>query len=164
MDSIARAWVDAVYAESRTDLPTILSARELVEHLPEIFDELAGILDGEADPAEIVERAAHMRAHAQTRFQQGVLIDEVARELMLLRDVLNRFLWREALGAAESDFRELRDALRRTNVFVDELIAQTVLIYAACGRPSIRTRTSLWPPPRRRRPRGDDFPEQDEGQ
>ncbi|HVF57481.1 MAG TPA: RsbRD N-terminal domain-containing protein [Pyrinomonadaceae bacterium] len=164
MDAIARAWVDAVYAERRTELPSILSARELVEYLPDVFDELARILDDGVSHAEITESVLRLRAYAQMRFQQGVLIDEVARELMLLRSVLNRFLWREALDAAEVDVRELRDALRRTNIFVDELIAQVLLIYASCMRPSIRTRSSLWPPtPQQRgRRREDDFPEKDE--
>ncbi|HEY1403939.1 MAG TPA: hypothetical protein VGB05_07435 [Pyrinomonadaceae bacterium] len=76
--------------------------------------------------------------------------------MMILRDVLQDFLWREVICATEGEIRELRDALRRTHLFVDELIAQAVLIYATSLRPQVRTRTSHWPPPRRRRT---DFPE-----
>ena len=158
-DSLIRAWADAVYADSRTDLPVLLSYRELVEHLPELFDELAGVLDEAAAYELIVEATRRLRFHAQVRFQQGCLIDEVARELFLLRDALGDFLWREGLDAAGGDIRELRDALRRANVFVDELISQTILVYASSLRPSVSTRRSAWPPPRRR---PTDFPERGE--
>ena len=149
-DSLIRAWADAVYADSRTDLPVLLSYRELVEHLPELFDELAGVLDEAAQYELIVEATRRLRFHAQVRFQQGCLIDEVARELMLLRRVLTDFLWREGVRVMEGDLWELRDAVRRTDAFLDELIAQAIIVYAASMRPPVRTRTPSWPPARRR--------------
>jgi len=151
LDSITRAWVDEIYAERRADLPNLLSFRELVAFVPEICDELARLLDTEAAEGEIVAAARAARAHAQTRFQQGVLIDEVARELTLLREVLNEFLWQQGPAEAEVGLRELSAALRRTNRFLDELITQAVLIYAASLRPCVPTRDAVWPPPRRRR-------------
>ncbi|HEV2763704.1 MAG TPA: hypothetical protein VGV38_12055, partial [Pyrinomonadaceae bacterium] len=93
------------------------------------------------------------------RFQQGALIDEVARELIILRRTVTDFLWRDGVSATEGDLWGLRDALRRADAFLDELLAQTVLIYAASLRPNVRTRTSTWPPPRRRKT---DFPVSDE--
>ncbi|HYJ46323.1 MAG TPA: hypothetical protein VEV81_06880, partial [Pyrinomonadaceae bacterium] len=78
-----------------------------------------------------------------------------ARELMIFRKVFNDFLWRECICATQGDLWELRDALSRTDRFVDELIAQVVVVYAASLRPPVQTRTSVWPPPRRRRT---DFP------
>ena len=151
LDTFARAWVDEIYAERRTDLATILSSREMVEHLPELFDELGYLLDGRASADEIAQAAPRLRGLAQTRFQQGVLIDEVARELMLLRDALCEFLWEEGPFVVEGDVRELRAALRRTRLFCDELIAQAILVYAASLRPVVPTRGSVWPPPRRRK-------------
>ena len=161
MDSVTRVWVDEIYAERRTELHSLLSYRELVEHMPELLEELARVLDEAATYAEILEAVRRLRFHAQVRFQQGCLIDEVARELIILRDVLNSFLWREGISAMEGDIWELRDALRRVNTFVDELIAQTVLVYAANSRPNVRTRSSVWPPPRRRKT---DFSPRDEHQ
>ena len=158
-DALIRAWADAVYADRRTDLPVMLSYRELVEHLPELLGELARLLDDDASYDEILEATRGLRFHAQRRFQQGCLVDEVARELFLLRDALNDFLWREVAGAAGDDVGKLREAVRRTDVFVDELLSQAILIYAASLRPNVPTRTSTWPPPRRRRT---DFTERDE--
>jgi hypothetical protein len=155
LDPLTRAWVDAVYAERRTDLASILSFRELVEHVPDIVEELAGLLDASASEQETEECARRCRRLAQARFQQGVLIDEVARELMLLRNTLGEFLWQQALGTAPTDAREMRNALRVVSDFFDEMIAQAILVYAASLRPVVPTRGSVWPPPRRdRRGRG----------
>jgi hypothetical protein len=155
-EAIIRAWVDEMYAERRTELPATLSYEHLVDHFPEILQELALMLDQLATDAELIEATRRLRAHAQVRFHQGALIDEVARELMIFRKVFSDFLWREGISATEGDFWELRDALRRADRFVDELIAQAIVVYAASLRPPVETRTSVWPPPRRRRT---DFPE-----
>src|SRR5947209_11970657 len=151
LDSFARAWVDEIYADRRTDLATILSARELVECLPEVFEELGYLLDERAGADEIADAARRLRGFAQARFQQGVLVDEVARELMLLRDALCEFLWRETPTVLDGDMLMLRDALRRAALFFDELTAHAILVYAASLRPVVPTRGSLWPPPGRRR-------------
>jgi hypothetical protein len=151
LDSLTRAWVDAVYADRRTDLASILSFRELVECVPEITEELARLLDEGADGREAAEGARRCRGLAQARFQQGVLIDEVARELMLLRNTLSDVLWQYAPELALTEARDVRDALRLTADFFDELIAQAILVYAASLRPVVPTRGSVWPPPRRGR-------------
>lgn len=157
--SIISEWVNALYADRRTDLRSLLPYSQLVDHMPEFLEELALLLDGEATYGEILEAVRRLRFHPQVRFQQGCLVDEVARELMILRDVLVDFLWREGIIATDGDIRELRDALRRADAFVDELLSQAILIYAASLRPNVPTRTSTWPPPRRRKT---DFPEHDE--
>ena len=150
-EAMIRAWVDEMYAERRTDLPAMLSYGQLVDHLPDVLLEIAKALDLAATDSEITEASRRLRAHAQVRFHQGALIDEVARELMILRKVLNDFLWREGISATQGDIWELRDAHKRVDRFVDELIAQAIIIYAASFRPPVETRSSVWPPPRRRR-------------
>ena len=150
-DAISRAWADRIYSERRLGLATLLSYEQLVDHLPDMLRELARLIEQGAGEREILETVRRMRSFAQVRFYQGALIDEVARELMLLRQVLEDFLWREAFAVTEEDCRRLRGALRRAGHFVDEMLVQTVLIYAASLRPPVQTRTSVWPPPRRRR-------------
>jgi len=151
LDPFTRAWADRVYDERRTDLATLLTFRELVDHIPEVLEELGRLLDERAAPDEVCEGARSLRGYARVRFQQGVLIDEVARELMLLRGTLCEFLWQEARGFADEDARVLRDALRRAGLFFDELLAEAILVYASSLRPVVPTRGSVWPPPRRRR-------------
>lgn len=117
-----------------------------------MFEELARVLDREDGCGEVAESARRLRVYAQTRFQQRVLIDEAARELTLMRETLTAFLWREATGPTGDDMSELRESLQLTNAFIDELLFQTILIYAASSRPILRTRSAVWPPPRGGRP------------
>lgn len=154
-DAIIREWADEVYAERRTQLPSRLSYEQLVDHMPDLLAELAGLLADGINDVEITEATRRLRSHPQVRFYQGILLDEVARELMLFRQVIDNFLWREGLSARQGSLFEIRDALRRTHGFVDEMIAQVIVVYAASLRPPVETRTSVWPPPRRRRT---DFP------
>ncbi|HEV2912280.1 MAG TPA: RsbRD N-terminal domain-containing protein [Pyrinomonadaceae bacterium] len=156
--AIISAWMDELYRDQRTELPARLSYGQLVDHLPELLEELAHLLDAGASDVEILEATRRLRTHAQVRFHQGVLMDELARELMFLRRVIEDFLWRESASVVEGDLRELRDALRRANRFMDEMMAQALVIYAASLRPPVETRSSVWPPPRRRKT---DFTESD---
>src|SRR3954466_14979459 len=151
LDPFTRAWADRIYADRGTDLATLLTFRELVEHVPDVLEELGTLLDERADPLELCEGARRLRGYARVRFQQGVLIDEVARELMLLRSTFCEFLWQEARGPVDEDARVLRDALRRVEIFFDELVTEAILVYASSLRPVVPTRGSVWPPPRRRR-------------
>jgi len=150
-----RAWVDEMFADRRTVLTSMLSYEQLVDHLPEMLEEISQLLDRAAPDNEITEASRRLRSYPQVRFHQGALIDEVARELMNFRKVITDFLWREGISATQGDLWELRDALRIADSFVDEMIIQTVLIYATSLRPPVETRSSVWPPPRRRRT---DFP------
>ena len=150
-EALIRAWMDELYRERRTELPARLSYGQLVNHLPELLEELGHVLDDAVNDVEIVEATRRLRTHAQVRFHQGILIDEMARELMILRRVLEDFLWREGASVIQGNLRELRDALRRSNRLMDEMIAQSLVIYAASLRPPVETRTSSWPPPRRRK-------------
>lgn len=157
-EAIIRALVDGLYNDRRTELPARLSYGQLVNHLPELLEELAHVLDERPSDLEIVEATRRLRTHAQVRFHQGILIDEMARELMILRRVLEDFLWREGARVTQGNLRELREALRRTCQFMDEMMAQSLVIYAASLRPPVETRVSSWPPPRRRKT---DFTESD---
>ncbi|HZI18174.1 MAG TPA: RsbRD N-terminal domain-containing protein [Pyrinomonadaceae bacterium] len=152
LNQLTRAWVDEIYAERRTDLPRLLSFRELVEFVPEVCDELGALLDERAGATAVHEAARRLRVLAQTRYQQGALLDEVARELMILREVTAGFLWREAPEASggEVECGELLPLLHR---FFDEVIAQAILVYAVSQRPTFPTRDTVWPPPRARRGR-----------
>lgn len=150
-DAIIRRMVDEIYRDRRTELPERLPVGQLVEHYPDMLDELGLLLDARASDAEIADSVRDRRIFAQTRFHAGILIDEVARELMLIRKTLNEFLWRDEVFVAQESGWELREALERVNRFVDEMVVETVIVYAASWRPPVETRTSIWPPPRRRK-------------
>jgi hypothetical protein len=125
-DFIVRHWVEEIYTDGRTELPEVLSFEQLVEPVQEMLGFLCELLERFVDEQDIAHDVRQLRAHAQIRFHQGVLIDEVARELMK---------W----------------ALGHLNTFIDEMVIQSLVIYAANMRPPVETRTSPWPPPRIRK-------------
>lgn len=148
-DDIILAWVEEVYRDPWTELADLLSYGQLVNHMPDLLAELAQALDGSGGEREVLDAAKRLRTHAQVRFHQGALIDEVARELMLFRRVFTDFLWREGMSATGGELWRLRNALRLAERFMDEVILQSLVVYAANLRPPVETRASIWPPLRR---------------
>ena len=149
-DLITRCWVDEIYASAQTQLADRLSYRQLIDHLPALLDELGGTLDSATNTYEISEAAQRVRYFMHVRFQQGCRIDEVARELSVLREVINDFLWSEIHAPTERDWRDLQAGLKLTNTFFDELIRQTIVVYAASLRPPVPTYASIRQPTRQR--------------
>ncbi len=148
-DLIVHRWAEEIYRDRRTGHAAALSYRQLVHHLPDLLDEFAHLLETNASRYEMAETAVRLRPFIYVRFQQGCLIDEVAHELTVLREVLAEFWWREFDKSAENDLRELRRFLWCGHALLDELIEQVIVVYAANYRPPVRTRASVWPPPRR---------------
>jgi hypothetical protein len=155
-ERLLRQWVDALYVSEQIKHPFRLSFEQLVEPVQDFFDVLGRLIEEEADLSRLEEEVRQLRNYGQVRFRQGVLIDEMARELMCLRRVVNDFLWRETTPNSTEAIPALRAALQRANRFFDEIMAQTLITYAASFRPPIETRSSVWPPPRRRKT---DFPD-----
>ncbi len=149
-EPIIRSFADEIYRDRRTDLRLTLSYEQLINFLPDFLDDLGRLLDSDASNGEMIETARRLRSYAQVRFHQGVLLDETARELTVFRNVFSDFLCHESGGETREDALEMCAALRLANRFIDELIAQTIVIYAASIRPPVKTRNSVWPPPRRR--------------
>ena len=147
---IVRRWVEQLYQDQRTELSNFLTYEQLIEHIPEIIEFVALAIEEDYDPSEIIDGVRGLRSHAQVRFYQGALIDEVARELMLLRQVIVDLLWQEALIEPKPDLTKLNQSQWECNRVLDELVAQTLLIYASSMRPPAQTRGSIWPPRRRR--------------
>jgi hypothetical protein len=154
-DLILRRWVDAIYSDARTELPGVLSFEQLVGPVQEMLDFLCRQFERLQDEENIADDVRQLRAYPQVRFYQGVLIDEVARELMMFRKILNEVIWKEAVNNTPEGNRVLKWALGQLSTFIDEMVIQTLVIYAANLRPPVETRTSVWPPPRRRKM---DFP------
>jgi RsbT co-antagonist protein rsbRD N-terminal domain len=131
-ETIVRNWTDKVTADRRINSDERLSYIQLVDHVPEIVDELRRALLYETGGAMLTEGAEHGRQ----RWQQGYELKEVVRELTLLRVTLVEFieLYRGALPARTPD--ELTRSFHRINVFMDDEIYRTVEAYLdASGNP-----------------------------
>lgn len=86
-DSITDAWVLA--AQTSLDLSTheTMSAPQLLDHLPSLYDDLTDFVRG-GEPTGLAKQ--HSQLHGRDRWEQHYRLDELLRELLLLRRVVVR--------------------------------------------------------------------------
>jgi hypothetical protein len=130
-ETIVRTWTEKVTADRRVSSDERLSYLQLVDHIPQIVEELHDALgEGRTENAALREG----REHGRQRWQQGYELKEVVRELALLRVTLVEFieLYRGALPARTTD--ELTRSFHRINVFMDDEIYRTVEAFLDASR------------------------------
>ena len=82
-DTIVRSWAEKVTADRRVRTDAQLTYLQLLDHVPDIVEELREALaSGERPGGQLLEES---RNHGPTRWQQGYEPKEVARQLRLLR-------------------------------------------------------------------------------
>ena len=123
-ETIVRTWTEKVTADRRVKSDENLSYLQLVDHIPQIVEELHEALGNGGTPA-----LTEGREHGRQRWRQGYELKEVVRELTLLRVTLVEFLelYRGALPARTPE--ELTRSFHRINVFMDDEIYRTVEAY-----------------------------------
>ena len=125
-ETIVRNWTEKVSADRRVNSDERLSYLQLVDHIPQIVEELQAALgEGRAEP----QLPSQGREHGRQRWRQGYELKEVVRELTLLRVTLVEFveLYRGALPVRAPE--ELARSFHRINVFMDDEIYRTVEAY-----------------------------------
>jgi hypothetical protein len=125
-ETIVRTWTEKVTADRRVQSDEHLSYLQLVDHIPQIVEELHDALgDANGVPTALTEG----REHGRQRWRQGYELKEVVRELTLLRVTLVEFieLYRGALPPRPPE--ELARSFHRINVFMDDEIYRTVEAY-----------------------------------
>jgi len=125
-ETIVRTWTEKVTADRRVTSDERLSYLQLVDHIPQIVEELHDALaEGRVEGRALVEG----REHGRQRWRQGYELKEVVRELTLLRVTLVEFieLYRGALPSRASE--ELTRSFHRINIFMDDEIYRTVEAY-----------------------------------
>ncbi|HEX8560070.1 MAG TPA: RsbRD N-terminal domain-containing protein [Pyrinomonadaceae bacterium] len=125
-ETIVRAWTEKVTADRRVTSDANLSYLQLVDHIPEIVEELQRALADGQGPAPA---AVQGREHGRQRWRQGYHLKEVVRELTLLRATLVEFVehYRGALPPRGAE--ELSRSFHRINIFMDDEIYRTVEAY-----------------------------------
>lgn len=125
-ETIVRTWTEKVAADRRITSDEGLSYLQLVDHIPQIVEELHDAL-GEASVRALA--LTQGREHGRQRWRQGYELKEVVRELTLLRVTLVEFieLYRGALPPRPPE--ELTRSFHRINVFMDDEIYRTVEAY-----------------------------------
>jgi len=130
-ETIVRTWTEKVTSDRRINSDERLSYLQLVDHIPQIVEELQYALeDGRADAPMLTQG----REHGRQRWRQGYELKEVVRELTLLRVTLVEFieLYRGALPPRPPE--ELARSFHRINVFMDDEIYRTVEAYLDASR------------------------------
>jgi hypothetical protein len=130
-ETIVRTWTEKVAADRRVSSDERLSYLQLVDHIPQIVEELHDALaDARAEPLMLREG----REHGRQRWRQGYELKEVVRELTLLRITLVEFieLYRGALPIRTPE--ELTRSFHRINIFMDDEIYRTVEAYLDASR------------------------------
>ena len=130
-ETIVRTWTDKVSADRRINSDERLSYLQLVDHIPQIVEELHDALD---EGRAAVPMLTQGREHGRQRWRQGYELKEVVRELTLLRVTLVEFieLYRGALPPRTPE--ELTRSFHRINVFMDDQIYRTVEAYLDASR------------------------------
>ncbi|MDX6692589.1 MAG: hypothetical protein QOF02_192 [Blastocatellia bacterium] len=117
IDAITMDWVKRVKADSylRSDDP--LSLTQLVDHVPQMLEELCSLLGREGEPEFHSIRAAS--SHGYVRSLAGYSLTELLRELELLRESVFNFVADSESGRGCSRDETVR-ALRIVNRYFGE--------------------------------------------
>ncbi len=119
--------MDAVRRNPKVGSADQLDAQALADHLPKLFDDLAGFMRGDTSVDEVARDA---ESHGQHRWQQDYSLPEVTREL----SIVCRLVLEHGLDAFEDAFpvtskQELRRARERILRFFEDTAADSVQEY-----------------------------------
>ncbi|MFL6527165.1 MAG: ATP-binding protein [Chthoniobacterales bacterium] len=131
-EDIARHWVGAVDRSTQIDSSDDLTFRQLLDHFPVLCRELANILKAPAAESPRAQASEQSTAHGRKRWQQGYRLDEVIREVCIVRrDFQKRWLFafEQEHGAMEPDGR--RAAERIVHQFFDDVLIDSTMQFVA---------------------------------
>jgi signal transduction histidine kinase len=127
-DEIIRHWVTAVDRSPQVQASEDLTFSQLVDHLPQLCNDLADALTPTQRNGANVELAQHSTAHGRWRWQQGYRVEELIRELSIIRrDFVVKwfYLFEEQKGSLSRERRH--QALQIVHQFFDEIIFGSVV-------------------------------------
>ena len=117
VDEIVLGWVARVKADPYLRADDPLSLTQLVDHVPQMLEEMCGLLSQGDEPDFKQVRAAS--THGYTRSLEGYTLTELLRELELLRECLFDFV-SETETKHGVDRAETLRALRLVNRYFGE--------------------------------------------
>lgn len=131
-NTIVQNWTEKVAADRRVRSDVQLTYLQLVDHIPQIVEELrAALARAERPEGAMLEEGKN---HGRMRWQQGYELKEVVRELTLLRTTLIEFLdtYRRAIPSQSPD--QIVQSYNKIAGFMDEEIYKTVEAYLEAPR------------------------------
>jgi hypothetical protein len=130
-DTIVRDWTEKVTADRRVNSDSRLSYIQLIDHVPQIVEELQQAIARGEGPAPMMREGGE---HGRQRWRQGYELKEVVRELTLLRATLVEFLERYSGALPARTPEEITRSLNSINLFMDDEIYRTVEAYLDASR------------------------------
>jgi signal transduction histidine kinase len=127
-EQILQSWITAVDQHPKISTSDNLTYTQLLDHLPELCTELAALL--KQPNAQDVKREARQdaRAHGWKRWRQGYKLDELIREICLIRRNFND-TWVTAFAARNELFDvDAQNVARRVvECFFDNVIVEATV-------------------------------------
>jgi signal transduction histidine kinase len=127
-EDILQSWIAAVDQHPRISSSDNLTSTQLLDHLPELCTELAALLK-HPNAKEIKQEAKQdARAHGWKRWRQGYKLDELIREICLIRWNFND-KWLKAFAAIDATFDVDAQSVARRIVesFFDNVIIEATV-------------------------------------
>ena len=127
-EQILQSWIAAVDQHPNISTSHNLTYTQLLDHLPELCTELAALL--KQPNAQEIKREARQdaRAHGWKRWRQGYKLEELIRELCLIR---RNFIdtWLKAFAGVDErfDFNAQNAARRVVESFFDNVIIEATV-------------------------------------
>lgn len=138
-EQILKSWITAVDQHPSISTSDNLTYTQLLDHLPELCTELAALLK-QPDAKEIKREAKQdARAHGWKRWRQGYKLEELIREICLIR---RNFIdtWLKAFAATDPSFGfEAQNAAQRVvEGFFDNVIIEATVQFVEENQEAVR--------------------------
>jgi hypothetical protein len=138
-EQILQSWIAAVDQHPNISTSDNLTYAQLLDHLPELCTELGALL--KQPNAEEIKREARQdaRAHGWKRWRQGYKLEELIREICLIR---RNFIdtWLQAFAAVDVrfDFDAQNAARRVVECFFDNVIIEATVQFVEENQQPVR--------------------------
>ena len=138
-EQILQSWIAAVDKHPSISTSDNLTYTQLLDHLPELCTELAALLK-QPDAREVKREARQdARAHGWKRWRQGYKLEELIREICLIR---RNFIdtWFKAFAVADVrfDFDAQNGARRVVEGFFDNVIIEATVQFVEEHQQALR--------------------------
>src|SRR4051812_46385677 len=124
-ETIVRTWTEKVLSDKRVCSDSQLTYAQLLDHIPQIVEELGRALADEQDAKSLKEG----QQHGRQRWRQGYDLKEVVRELTLLRATVMEFISSYSGAMRPQSAQQLSSSFYRINNFMDEELYKTIEAY-----------------------------------
>jgi PAS domain S-box-containing protein len=129
-EEIMRRWAEAVRTDPAIAASTTLPHEQLIDHLPQVFDDLADTLGERVAP--IAASAEHAQAHGEHRWWQGFQFTELLREMSILRRIISvEYLSAFAAEHPEWSLAERQNAETVVHTFFDRIVTESARQFVA---------------------------------